>query len=205
MTDDLHRDKLSPMRSQSDQELESPAGRSDESPRVVIEFQGVSQQVIAQVWEQLKSGGTPEGAAFTLARSMVDHQHWYAFYETIGIFESDENAYPGEVDPFLHVNLHFLIGLQVLNASPPGAQRFYIARERRGDDPHEVIHMMMEAFQRHLVWTAMNAGPEGQFDMGAYEDTLEVLQELERDELWERLGHDEPPALHPEAQRAFNF
>ena len=205
MNDDLRKDKLSPMVSQSDEEHRTSTGQSDESPRVVIEFQGVSQQVIAQVWEQLKSGVTPEGPAFTLARSMVDHQHWYAYYETIGIFESGETAYPDEVDPFLHVNLHFLIGFQVLNASPPGARGFYIARERRGDDPHEVIHMMMEAFQRHLVWTAMNAGPEGQFDMGAYEDTLEVLKTLDRGELWERLGYDEPPVLHPEAQRAFHF
>ena len=202
MTQDQDNTSMGP---QSEQEVEELVTSSEESPRVVIEFQGVSQQVIAQVWEQLKSGVTPEGAAFTLARSMVDHQHWYAFYETIGIFETQDQSYPGEVDPFLHVNLHFLIGLQVLNASPLGAQKFYIARERQGDEPHEVIHMMMEAFQRHLVWTAMNAGPEGQFDMGAYEDTLNVLEGLDREDIWERLGHDEPPPLHPEAHQAFHF
>lgn len=177
---------------------ESPE-QSEGGPRIVIEFQGVSQQVIAQVWEQLKSGATPEGPAFILARSMADHPHWFPFYETIGIFDSGADSYPDGVDPFLHVNLHFLIGLQILNGSPEGARTFYQARERAGDEPHEIIHMMMETFQRHLVWTAMNAGPEGRLDLEAYADTLDVLADLDRDELWERLGHDDPPTLHPEA------
>ena len=127
----------------SDQDQEPKSHDSTQQPRVVIEFQGVSKQVMAQVWEQLKTGAMPEGAAFTLARSMVDHQHWYAFYETIGIFDTGEEQYPGDVDPFLHVNLHFLIGLQILNASPLGAQRFYTNRVQRGDEPHEIVHMMI--------------------------------------------------------------
>lgn len=172
---------------------------SKQQPRVVIEFQGVSKQVMAQVWEQLKSGVMPEGAAFTLARSMVDHQHWYAFYETIGIFDTGEEQYPGNIDPFLHVNLHFLIGLQILNASPIGAQRFYTTRTQREDEPHEIVHMMMEAFQRHLVWTAVHAGPGGQIDMEAYEATLDVLATLNTEEIWEKLGYVERPQLHPEA------
>lgn len=179
----------------------TPSTEAAAPPRIVIEFQGVSKQVLAQVWEKLKGGETPEGAAFVLARSMVDHPHWYPFYETIGIFETGDDQYPGDVDPFIHVNLHFLIGLQILNASPAGARDFYVERERVGDDPHAIVHMMMEAFQRHLVWTALNAGPEGRFDMGAYEATLNVLKELDQDELWERLGHDEIPTLHPEAHQ----
>ena len=168
-------------------------------PRVVIEFQGVSKQVMAQVWEQLKAGGIPEGAAYTLARSMLDHQHWFAFYETIGIFESDDDYFPGNVNPFVHVNLHFLIGLQILNAQPLGAQQFYVAREKKGDEPHEIVHIMIEAFQKHLVWTAINVGPEGKFDMQAYEATLAVLEPLDIEEIWERLDYQERPSLHPEA------
>ena len=183
---------------------DQPNRDSAEAPRVIIEFQGVSHQTIAQVWERLKAGEVPEGPTFTLARSLLDHQHWYAFYETVGIFGLGASDYPGDIDPFLHVNLHFLIGLQILQASPPGAQDFYRARAERGDDPHEIIHMMLEVFQRHLAWTAMHAGPEGQLDLEAYETTLSVLEELERDELWERLDYPSPPPLHPEAELGFS-
>jgi hypothetical protein len=182
-----------------DQRSQEASPDQTNPPQIVIEFQGVSKEVMAQVWEQLKSGAMPEGAAFTLARSMVDHQHWYAFYETIGIFETGEDQYPGHVDPFLHVNLHFLIGLQILNAAPAGAQKFYAVLEARGEEPHEIVHIMMEAFQKHLVWTAVHGGPEGQFDMNAYEATLEVLAPLEIEEIWEKLGHEDRPKLHPEA------
>ena len=171
-------------------------------PRVVIEFQGVSKEVMSHVWEQLKAGAIPEGAAFTLARSMCDHQHWYAFYETIGIFDIGDDQYPGDINPFLHVNLHFMIGLQILNASPKGAQKFYSSRATLGNDPHEIVPIMMEAFQRHLVWTAIHGGPGGQIDMNAYEDTLAVLEPLDLEEIWEKLGHNERPQLHPEAYEA---
>jgi hypothetical protein len=168
---------------------------------VVIEFRGVSQATIAQVWEQLKSGGGAEldGAAYTLARSLADHPHWFGFFETIGLFEGEHVSYPGDVDPFLHVNLHLLIGLQILNDQPSEARAFYVTREAMGEAPHEVIHAMIEAFQRHLMWTAMNAGPEGQFDLNAYGETLRALAPLTRELMWARLGYAEPPALHPEA------
>lgn len=188
-----------PSSSNSPTASSEPARSQPTEPRVVIEFQGVSKEVMSQVWEQLKAGATPEGAAFTLARSMCDHQHWWAFYETIGIFDTGDEQYPGDVNPFLHVNLHFMIGLQILNASPKGAQQFYSRRVELGDDPHEVVHMMMEAFQRHLVWTAIHGDPGGQIDMNAYEATLAVLEELDIEELWEKLGHEQRPQLHPEA------
>ena len=185
--------------SKKSKSLPAPDKQSQADPRVVIEFQGVSKKLMSQVWEQLKAGAMPEGAAFTLARSMCDHQHWYAIYETIGIFDTEDEQYPGNINPFLHVNLHFMIGLQILNASPKGAQRFYSSRVKLGDDPHEIVHIMMEAFQRHLVWTAIHEGPGGQVDMNAYEDTLAVLKPLTSEEIWEKLGHEYRPHLHPEA------
>jgi|GEM_PF-1395105 len=184
-------------------DLQGATSAQEPPRRIVIEFKGVSQEVIRQVWEQLKAGEQPEGPAFILARSLADHPHWFGFFETIGLFEGDHVAYPGDVDPFLHVNLHLLIGLQILNEQPSEARSFYQAREQRGEAPHEVIHVMMSAFQRHLAWTAMNAGPEGQFDMEAYAETLRALKPLNREQMWQRLGHSEPPALHPEAQELF--
>ena len=174
-----------------------------QAPKVIIEFQGVSKEVISKIWEALKAGELPEGPTYTLARSMADHPHWFPLFETIGIFEGDDEGYPGEVDPFLHVNLHMLVGLQILNARPQEAQGFYIEREKMGDSPHEIVHMMINTFQRHLVWTAIHGGPEGQVDMDAYEETLRVLKPLDRDDLWVRLGHETPPDLHPEARGGF--
>ncbi len=172
-------------------------------PQIVIQFQGVSQAVIAQVWSQLKTGPQLEGAAYVLGRSLVDHPHWFPFFEAIGVFEGDHVAYPGDVDPFLHVNLHFLIGLQVLNEAPAEARAFYVAREARGDSPHEIIHVMMEAFQRHIIWTALHGDPGGQIDMEAYADTLKALKPLKREHMWQRLGAQHPPRLHPEAAETF--
>lgn len=181
-----------------------PDQREDtQQKQIIIEFKGVSQDVIRQVWEQLKAGEQPEGPAFILARSMADHPHWFGFFETIGLFEGDHVSYPGDVDPFLHVNLHLLIGLQILNEQPQEARVFYQKRVQKEEDPHEIIHVMMNAFQRHLAWTALNAGPEGQFDMEAYADTLKTLKPLNREQMWQRLGYTTPPVLHPEAQELF--
>ena len=167
------------------------------SKQIKVEFKGVNDAVFAQVWEKMKHGHRLEGAEHILGRSMADHPHWYPYFETIGIFETPSH-YPGDVNPFLHINLHLLVGLQILKSTPLEAKKFYLTRLKKHDEPHDIIHMMIEAFQKHLVWTAVHQG-SGDVDLKAYAKTLKTLRTLKVDVLWKRLGHGSVPELHPEA------
>ncbi len=158
--------------------------------RVVIELQGVDKRTLAWVWQKMKRGeALAEGSETYIGRSMADHPEWFPIFDTIGVLEGDDTL-PDGTNPFAHVSMHVIVGSQVYHRNPPEAEIFYRMRLRKGDDSHDIIHMLINVFQRHLAWAAQHAGPEGggQFDQKAYAKTLRSLWNLKSKKLWERLG-----------------
>lgn len=164
---------------------------------LVIEIKGVDKRHLAMVWQKMTQGVELQADEIYIGRSMADHPEWFPFFATIGVLEGDDTLPDGQ-NPFAHVSFHVLIGSQIFHQNPPEAETFYRLRLRKGDDRHDVIHMMINVFQRHLVWAAQHAGPEGggQFDMAAYAATLKSLWKLKSKKLWERLGYQEKPKAH---------
>jgi hypothetical protein len=164
---------------------------------VTIELQGIDKRVLKNVWDKMRQGEPLAGQENYIGRSMADHPDWFPVFETIGLLEGDDTLPDGE-NPFVHLTFHVMIGSQVFNRNPKEAEVFYRLRLRQGDEPHDIIHMMINVFQRHLAWTAQNArqGGTGDFDMKAYAKTLRSLQALRTDKLWQRLGYPTPPKAH---------
>jgi hypothetical protein len=184
----------------SNDQQQPPASSPTAQSKVVIEFKGLSKDIFAMVWEKMKSRAELKGGELILARSMADHPHWFPFFETIGIFDQDLDQEEPDKNPYLHINLHFMIGQQVFSGQPKEAQEYYQLRIQKGDSPHEIIHQMLQAFQKHLIWTAMHhEQSQGQFDLQAYANTLKALAPLKKAQIWQRLGLKEVPLLHPEA------
>ena len=168
---------------------------SGEDGGLVIEMQGVDKRHLAYVWEKMKRGEELVGAERYIGQSMADHPEWFPFYETIGVLEGDDTLPDGQ-NPFAHTSFHILIGSQIFHRRPKEAEIFYRMRLRKGDEPHDIVHMMINVFQRHLVWTAQAARAgtgDGQLDMEAYAKTLKSLWKLKTRRLWERLGHSDAP------------
>lgn len=168
-----------------------------QSREVVVEMQGVDRLTLAHVWEKMRAGVPLEGPETYLGRTMADHPEHFHLFENMELFGPDQDAGqgPGEENPFAHLTFHFIVASQVFHQNPPEAEVFYRMRLRQGDDRHDVMHMMINVFQRHLAWAAQHAGPDGQahFDLRAYGQTLKTLWPLKTKKLWERLGYDVPP------------
>jgi len=165
--------------------------------KVTIELQGVDKRVLKHVWDKMRRGEELKGQEMYIGRSMADHPQWFPLFETIGLLDGDDDL-PDGSNPFVHLTFHVLIGSQVFNRKPKEAEVFYRLRVKRGEEPHDVIHMMINVFQRHLAWTAQNAkqGGSGEFDVKAYARTLRKLQNLKLDKLWQRLGQPQPLKAH---------
>lgn len=172
---------------------------STENSSVTIELQGIDKRHLAHVWEKMKRGQTLQGAETFIGRSLADHPQWYALFETIGLLETGDDTLPNGENPFAHIALHLIIASQIHTNQPEEAETFYRIRVRKGDSPHETIHMMIAVFQRHLSWAAQNRAPEEPIDLDlqAYGATLRSLFHLKKKALWARLGHRTPPPLHP--------
>ncbi|MSP73656.1 MAG: DUF1841 family protein [Myxococcales bacterium] len=167
------------------------------SRRIVIEMQGVDKRRLAEVWARMRQGEKLVGDDTYLGRSMADHPEWFPIFETMDVLAGDDRQPSGE-DPFEHLTFHLIVGSQIFHRSPDEAETFYRLRLRAGDDPHEIVHMMIAVFQRHLAWAAEHPTADGRphIDLKAYGQTLKVLWALKHKKLWERLGFDEAPAVH---------
>jgi hypothetical protein len=197
--------------------------KAKSAPSITLELQGVSKSYMSQVWERLKQGEVPQGEEYILARSMADHRHWYALFETIGIFDSDPSHYVGDVDPYLHIQLHHMIGLQILHKTPIQALNFYQARIQKQEDPHEIIHMMIEIFKQHMMkmveqlvtdeqmqslheqlhevdTSTEDKAIHVQLNQQHYALQLKKLQIKTRQHIWHNLGFNEIPHLHTEQE-----
>jgi len=160
---------------------------------VTIEMQGIDKRALAQVWLKMKTGAELKGEETYIGRSMADHPEWFPIFDTIGVLEGDDTL-PDGTNPFAHVSFHVLIGSQIYHQRPPEAEVFYRTRLRKGDDRHDIIHMMLNVFQRHLVWAAQHSQDgEARFDSTAYAATLRSLWPLKSRTLWQRLGHQGAP------------
>lgn len=164
---------------------------------VVVEMQGVDRLTLARIWEKMRAGLELEGDEVYIGRAMADHPEYFPLFETMEIFGPGQNldAAAGEENPFAHLTFHFIVGSQIQHQNPPEAEVFYRMRLRAGDDRHDVLHMMVNVFQRHLAWAAQHVGPDGQahFDLRAYGQTLKALWPLKTKKIWERLGYEVAP------------
>lgn len=170
----------------------------EDGDRLVIELQGIDKRHLAFVWEKMKAGQQLVGQEIFIGRSMADHPQWFPFFDTIGILEGGDETLPSGENPFGHVSLHVLVGAQIFNKAPEEADTFYRMRLRKGDEPHAIIHMLIEVFQRHIFWAARNRAPGGEMDLDlkAYGDTLRALWHLKTPKVWARLGFATPPRPH---------
>ena len=161
--------------------------------QVVIEMQGVDKATLSRVWTQMREGEALTGDAVYIGRSMADHPEWFPIFETLDVLGGDDTLPNGE-NPIAHVTFHILVGSQIFHQQPAEAETFFRMRLRQGDDPHDVVHMMINVFQRHLAWTAQQR--QTGLDLKAYGQTLKSLAPLKTKRLWERLGHAVEPEVH---------
>lgn len=160
--------------------------------RLVVEMQGVDKRVLAHVWEKMRRGEELVAEETYLGQSMADHPEWFPVWETMDVLGGDDTLPDGQ-NPFEHLTFHIIVGSQIFHRNPSEAETFYRMRLLKGDDRHDVIHMMINVFQRHLAWAAQMAQQSGQpgnvrFDLEAYAATLKKLGPLKPKQLWERLG-----------------
>ncbi len=157
--------------------------------KLVIELKGVDKRHLAAVWQKMKRGEELRGDEVYIGRSMADHPEWFPIFDTIGLISGDDTL-PDGSNPFAHISFHVLIGSQINHQRPPEVETFYRMRVRRGDKSHDVIHMLINIFQRHLVWAAehRSEGEGMRIDTEAYTRTLRKLWNLKSQKLWQRLS-----------------
>ena len=78
------------------------------------------------------------------------------YHNLIGNIENEYFPEQGEVNPFLHINLHLALRDQLSTNQPKGIKEAHQKLINKHDDPHTVEHLMMECIAEMLYLSHKN-------------------------------------------------
>jgi hypothetical protein len=84
------------------------------------------------------------------------HPEYHALINNV---ELDYFPEQGEVNPFLHINLHLSLKEQLSINQPLGIQKYYQKTLNKVKDPHEAEHKMMDCIAEMIFSSQKNNAP----------------------------------------------
>ena len=78
------------------------------------------------------------------------------YHDLIGNIESEYFPEQGELNPFLHINLHLALRDQLSLNQPKGVKKVHQKLIKRYKDSHEVEHLMMECIAEMIYISQKN-------------------------------------------------
>ena len=78
------------------------------------------------------------------------------YHDLIGNIDNEYFPEQGEVNPFLHINLHLSLREQLSINQPKGIKKVYQKLINQHNDPHTVEHLMMECIAEMLYLSQKN-------------------------------------------------
>jgi hypothetical protein len=93
------------------------------------------------------------------------------YHQLINNVDSDYFPESGEVNPFLHINLHLSLREQLNINQPHGINDYYQKILYKMKDPHETEHIMMDCIAEMIFSSQKNNSP---MDHQAYIRCLEM-------------------------------
>ena len=124
------------------------------------------RQFLANAWQKFLDKQVLDPLETQLTQVIEMHPEYHAYINDI-----DSNYLPeqGEVNPFLHINLHLSLREQLSINQPLGIQDYYQQILHKVKDPHEVEHKMMDCIAEMIFSSQKN---NTAMDHQAYIDCL---------------------------------
>ena len=111
------------------------------------------REFLAKSWQKYTSNKPLEPLEKQLV-SIIEIHHEY--HDLIGNIESEYFPEQGEVNPFLHINLHLALRDQLSINMPKGVKEVYKKLIEQYTDLHIVEHLMMECIAEMIYISQKN-------------------------------------------------
>ena len=129
------------------------------------------RQFLANAWQKFLDKKALDPLEDQLTQVIEMHPE---YHKLINDVESEYFPEQGEVNPFLHINLHLSLREQLSINQPTGINEYYQKILNKVQDPHEVEHKMMDCIAQMIFSSQKNNTP---MDHQAY---LECLKSFSR-------------------------
>lgn len=114
------------------------------------------RQFLANAWQKFLDKKPLDPLEDQLTQVIALHPEYHALIQDI---ESDYFPEQGEVNPFLHINLHLSLREQLSINQPTGINDYYQKILNKVKDPHEVEHKMMDCIAQMIFSAQKNNSP----------------------------------------------
>lgn len=112
---------------------------------------------IADAWQRFKDGLPLDGLQAQIGRVVEKHPEYHTLIEAPDAADVEFSPEDGQVNPFLHLSLHFAIDDQLRTNRPPGIVDVYRALCTATGDDHAAEHVLLERLGEAL-WQASRDG-----------------------------------------------
>ena len=117
------------------------------------------REFLANSWKKYTSNIPLEPLEEQLVSIIEIHPE---YHNLIGNIESEYFPEQGEVNPFLHINLHLALRDQLSINQPKGVKEAHQKLINHYKDPHVVEHLMMECITKMIYLSQKNNTPINQ-------------------------------------------
>jgi len=111
------------------------------------------REFLAKSWQKYNSNEPLEPLEKQLVSIIEIHPE---YHNLIGNIESEYFPEQGEVNPFLHINLHLALRDQLSINQPKGVKEAHLKLTKQYKDFHEVEHLMMECIAEMIYISQKN-------------------------------------------------
>jgi len=127
------------------------------------------RKFLANAWQKFLDKKLLDSLEDQLTKVIEIHPEYHQLIQDI---ESDYFPEQGEVNPFLHINLHLALREQLSINQPIGIKDYYQRLLSKVKDPHEVEHKMMDCIAQMIFSSQKNNTP---MDHQAYIECLKSI------------------------------
>ncbi len=114
------------------------------------------RKFLAAAWEKFLAKQLLDPLEDQLTQVIKIHPEYHSLIKDI---ESDYFPEQGEVNPFLHINLHLSLREQLSINQPQGIQEIYQKILKKNQDPHQAEHQMMDCIAEMIFSAQKNNAP----------------------------------------------
>lgn len=127
------------------------------------------RQFLANTWQKFLDKKVLNSLESQLSQVIEIHPEYHRLIRDV---ESDYFPEQGEVNPFLHINLHLSLREQLSINQPIGIQAYHQKILNTSKNPHEAEHKMMDCIAEMIFSSQKNNTP---MDYQAYMHCLKAL------------------------------
>ncbi|SMN15220.1 hypothetical protein CRYPA_1322 [uncultured Candidatus Thioglobus sp.] len=114
------------------------------------------RKFLANAWQKFLDKKILDPLETQLTQVIEIHPEYHSLIKNI---ESDYFPEQGEVNPFLHINLHLSLREQLSINQPPGIKEAYQKVVNKVGDPHKAEHQIMNCIAEMIFSSQKNSSP----------------------------------------------